>query len=116
MEQNYYGNRSSDISRYTDGLLNIDLETQTVELNGKVLDLSGTEYCLLACLVRNMGRTMTDAQIQRELWGCRYGDLSGMLTLNICHLRKKLEDSQRDHQYIHAVWGHEYGFMPISGN
>jgi len=59
---------------------------------------------------------MTDAQIQRELWGCRYGDLSGMLTLNICHLRKKLEDSQRDHQYIHAVWGHEYGFMPISGN
>ena len=116
MGRNCIQNASSDINHYTDGSLNIDLETQVVELEGEVLDLSATEYRLLACLVRNMGRTMTDDQIQHEVWGCQYGNLSAMLTLNICYLRKKLEDSQYDHQYIHAEWGHGYRFMPVNEN
>jgi len=112
MGQNCNGN--SVINHYTDGLLNIDLETQMVELDGKILDLSATEYGLLACLVRNMGRTVTEAQIQREIWGCQYGNLSAMLTIYICNLRKKLEDSQHEHQYIQAMWGHGYCFIPVT--
>jgi len=112
MEQNWNG--SSDIKCYTDRFLNIDLETQMVELEGKVLDLSATEYGLLACLIRNIGKTVTDAQIQREVWGCRYGDLSAMMALYIGYLRKKLENSQHDHQYISAVWGRGYAFVPIA--
>lgn len=114
MEQNCNG--SSDINHYTDRFLNVDLETQMVELEGKVLDLSATEYGLLACLIRNMGKTVTDAQIQREVWGCRYGDLPAMMTLYICYLRKKLANSQHDHQYIYAVWGRGYCFVPITEN
>ena len=110
MEQN----GTSNINHYTDGFLHIDLETQLVELEGRVLDLSATEYGLLAYLVRNMGKKVSDAQIQREVWDCQYENLSAMLTLYISYLRKKLEDAQHDHQYIHAIWGHEYGFMPMN--
>jgi len=107
-------NGSSDINHYTDKVLSIDLETQAVELDGNVLDLSATEYSLLACLVRNMGRTVTHGQLLREVWGCEYGNLSTTLTLYICYLRKKLEVSQHDHKYIHTQWGRGYCFVPLN--
>ena len=103
---------SSSIGHYTDRLLNINLETQVVELAGSVLDLSATEYSLLACLVRNMGRTVTHSQLLREVWGSEYGDISA-LTLYIYYLRKKIENSQHNHQYIHTQWGRGYCFMPL---
>ena len=111
---NHSGGTSSGISHYTDRSLNINLETQVVELEGRVLDLSATEYSLLACLVRNMGRTVKHSQLLREVWGSAYGDISGTLTLYICYLRKKLEDSQHNHQYIHTQWGRGYCFMPVN--
>ena len=106
------GGTSSGTDHYTDRLLNINLETQAVELEGRILDLSATEYSLLACLVRNMGRTVTHSQLLREVWGSEYGDISA-LTLYIYYLRKKLEDSQHNHQYIHTQWGRGYCFMPL---
>ncbi len=109
------GNGSS-ISHYTDRLLKINLETQVVELKGKVLDLSATEYSLLACLVRNMGTTLTHGQLIREVWGSEYGDISSTLSLYIHYLRKKLEDPQHKHQYIHTQWGRGYCFMPLNEN
>ena len=107
-------NESSDISHYTDKVLSIDLETQAVELDGKAIDLSATEYSLLACLVRNMGKTVTHGQLLREVWGCEYGNLSTTLTLYICYLRKKLEVSQHGHKYIHTQWGRGYCFVPLN--
>jgi len=107
-------NESPGSGHYADKLLNINMETQMVELEGKPLDLSATEYSLLTCLVRNKGRTVTHSQLLREVWGCEYGNLSTTLTLYICYLRKKLEDSQHGHQYIHTQWGRGYCFMPIN--
>ena len=103
-----------DINHYRDKLLNINLETQVVELEGRALDLSATEYGLLACLVRNMGRTVTHSQLLREVWGSDYGDLSSTLTLYVCYLRKKLQDAQHCHQYIHTQWGRGYCFLPLN--
>jgi DNA-binding response OmpR family regulator len=112
--QKHNGTASSVIGHYTDKALRIDLETQAVELCGKALDLSTTEYSLLACLVRNQGRTVTHGQLLREVWGCEYGKLSTTVTLYICYLRKKLADSQNGHQYIHTQWGRGYCFMPLN--
>ncbi len=88
---NHNGNGNSDVSRYTDRFLNIDLETQIVELDGNPLGLSATEYSLLSCLVRNMGRTVAHGQLLREVWGDEYRNFSSTLALYICYLRKKLE-------------------------
>lgn len=112
--KNHGRNGSSHINHYTDKLLKINLETQVVELEGKALDLSATEYSLLACLVRNMGKTLTHGQLLREVWGCEYGDLSTTLTLYIFYLRKKLKDAKHGHQYIHTQWGRGYCFVPIN--
>jgi DNA-binding response OmpR family regulator len=107
-------NGRSDIRHYTDKVLNIDLEAQTVELEGKVLDLSVTEFGLLACLVRNMGRTVSHSQLLREVWGCEYGSMSTTLTLYIHYLRKKLKNAKYGHEYIHTQWGRGYCFVPVN--
>jgi DNA-binding response OmpR family regulator len=108
------GNGKSTVSHYTDRCLSINLETQVVEREGKVLDLSATEYSLLACLVRNMGKTVTHGQLLREVWGCEYGKLSSTLTLYICYLRKKIGGQEHNHQYIHTQWGRGYCFIPLN--
>jgi len=110
------GNGNTKISHYKDEFLDINLETQVVELNGSLIDLSSTEYNLLSCLVRNIGRTVTHCQILREVWGSEYGNVSGTLSLYIYYLRKKLEDSHSGHRYIHTQWGRGYCFMPINEN
>jgi two-component system KDP operon response regulator KdpE len=114
LKRNRTHSGTSDITHYSDKLLNINLETQVVELEGKVLDLSATEYGLLACLVRNAGRTVTHSQLLREVWGCEYTKLSTSLTLYIYYLRKKLEVAENDHEYIHTQWGRGYCFVPTN--
>lgn len=105
---------NSAINQYTDKSLMIDLETQVVKLNGAVINLSATEFSLLACLVRNMGKTMTHNQILREVWGHDYGNLSSKLTLYIFYLRKKLKNPRLSHDYIHTQWGRGYRFVPVN--
>ena len=107
-------NGNSEINQYTDKSLMINLETQVVKLDGNVINLSATEFSLLACLVRNMGKTMTHNQILREVWGHDYGNLSSKLTLYIFYLRKKLKNSRLSHDYIHTQWGRGYRFVPIN--
>jgi DNA-binding response OmpR family regulator len=109
-------NGSSDNYHYADKVLNIDLETHTVELNGQVLDLSVTEYNLLACLVRNIGKTVTHQQILREVWGSEYENVATTLTLYIHHLRKKLQIPLHNHKYLHTRWGQGYCFVPLDEN
>jgi two-component system, OmpR family, KDP operon response regulator KdpE len=113
--QSLRGNGSAGISHYKDNFLNIDLETQVVERDGNLLDLSSTEYSLLSCLVRNLGKTVTHNQLLHDVWGCEYGNLSSSLTLYIYYLRKKLEDPLGGHKYIHTQWGRGYCFMPVNG-
>jgi DNA-binding response OmpR family regulator len=113
-KMNRSGNTSSDVSHYSDRFLNINLETQVIELEGKVLDLSATEYSLLACLVRNMGKMVTHSQLIRDIWGSEYGDMTSTLSLYIHYLRKKIEDPRHTHQYIHTQWGRGYCFMPLN--
>jgi len=105
-------NSRSEINHYKDQFLHIDLETQMVEFVGELLDLSAIEYDLLACLVRNMGKTVSHDQLLREVWG-GYGHLSTPLSLYIHYLRKKLENSKCDHAYIRTRWGRGYCFIPI---
>jgi len=103
---------ASKIMGYKDDILNINLESQLVELNGNMIELSSTEYGLLACLVRNTGKLVPHNQLMQEVWGSSYGNTASTLTIYIFYLRKKLEDSQHEHQYIHTQWGRGYWFLP----
>lgn len=103
---------SSYFTIYTDPVLEIDLSSQTVKLNGNIVELSPKEYDLLAYLVRVQGKTPSHRELVQEAWGEHYINDPAELSLYIYYLRHKLKDGQYGHQYIRTLWGRGYWFAP----
>jgi DNA-binding response OmpR family regulator len=107
-------NETSYINAYVDPVLEIELSSKTVKLQGNVIELSPKEYDLLACLVREQGKIMSHRKLARDVWGESY--MSGpTISLYIYYLRNKLKDGQHGHQYIRTLWGRGYWFAPRNG-
>lgn len=105
-------NPATHILSYKDAFLEIDLNTQVVRLNNKILDLSPREYGLLAYLVREQGKIVSKRELVREVWGEPASIGVSNPSLYVFYLRKKLEDGKHGHQYIHTLWGRGYWFEP----
>lgn len=109
-EQGY--DRPSYITAYVDPVLDIDLSTKIVKLNGKIVNFSPREYDLLKYLVQEQGKIISQIELVREAWGdLSVNDLSE-ISLYIHYLRRKLKDGQDGHQYIRTFWGRGYWFEP----
>ncbi|RME46418.1 MAG: DNA-binding response regulator [Chloroflexi bacterium] len=90
--------------------LMIDLENRRVTKNGEVLDLTPTEYRLLATLVENAGRVLSHEQLLNDVWGPEYVDDTGYVKRYIWYLRQKLEDDPSHPKYILTERGFGYRF------
>lgn len=78
---------------YDDGDLHIDLARREVLLRGERLQLARKEYALLALLVRNSGRVVTQPQILREIWGKTHHDDLHYVRVLVGKLRQRLGDN-----------------------
>jgi two-component system, OmpR family, response regulator ArlR len=103
---------NSCLTAYADHILEIDLSSKTVKIEGKFVELSPKEYDLLACLVRAQGIIVSHRKLVREVWGEIFADNPSESSLYIYYLRKKLKDGQFGHQYIRTFWGRGYWFEP----
>jgi two-component system, OmpR family, KDP operon response regulator KdpE len=82
---------AEDVAVYTHGALTVDLTARRVTRGGQEVHLTGTEYSLLALLVRHAGRVLTHRQILREVWGPKSEEHRTYLRVYLTHLRKKIE-------------------------
>ena len=80
--------------------LAIDYAQRTVTLAGSPVDLTPTEYRLLAELASNAGRVMTHDQLLSRVWGQERPDGSGTLRTVVKRLRRKLGDDATNPRYI----------------
>jgi two-component system KDP operon response regulator KdpE len=85
---------------YDDGRLRVDPTLRSVMLDGHPLPLARKEYALLALLVRNSGRVVTQAQILRELWGPLHERDTHYLRVLVGKLRQKLDDDPASPRWI----------------
>jgi two-component system alkaline phosphatase synthesis response regulator PhoP len=72
------------------GLLTVDLERHIVEVNGRRVDLTKTEFMLLWQLMRTPGRTFTRAQLLDICGGESSVSIDRTIDVHIHSLRKKL--------------------------
>jgi two-component system, OmpR family, KDP operon response regulator KdpE len=91
--------------------LQVDLVSRTVRKNGELLKLTGTEYSLLALLVRNEGKVLTHQYLLRAIWGPGYINQSQYLRVFIAQLRKKMEDDPNRPVYLLTESGVGYRFV-----
>ena len=77
---------------YSLGDLNIDYAQRRVTVAGRPIDLTPTEYLVLAELTANAGRVMTHGQLLQRVWGARLAGDSGPVRNIVARLRRKLGD------------------------
>ena len=73
------------------GHLVVDFNSRTVEVNGREVKLTATEYALLKLLAMHAGKVVTHKQLLREVWGPNAEEQSQYLRVYMMHLRKKIE-------------------------
>ncbi len=94
-------NKAEAVSTFVTGDLTVDLARRVVEVSGRAIQLTPTEYDLLNILVRHSDRVLTHRQIIREVWGgCCYEDEMHLLRVNISNLRHKLESDPTRPRYV----------------
>jgi two-component system, OmpR family, response regulator len=74
--------------RYGD--LVLDESRWTVHRGGTAVDLSPTEFRLLACLLRHQGTVLTRTQLLRSVWGRGYTGQTQVVETYVSYLRRKL--------------------------
>lgn len=97
-------------SFFCDEHLTIDLAAFQVRREGEPVKLSGKEYRLLSCLVRNQGRLLTHEYLVSEVWGREYIDSTHYVKGYVARLRRKLEKDPQHPKYIITERGLGYRF------
>jgi two-component system OmpR family response regulator len=72
------------------GDLVLDEERWTVHRAGTPVDLSPTEFRLLACLLRHQGTVVSRAQLLHTVWGWDYTGQPQVVETYVSYLRRKL--------------------------
>jgi two-component system, OmpR family, response regulator len=92
------------------GDLELDESRWAVRRGGVPVELSPTEFRLLACLLRHQGRVLTRSQLLEDVWGWDYAGQSQILETYVSYLRRKLDPLGPP--LIHTVRGVGYSLRP----
>lgn len=101
---------------YNDGYLSIDLHRRHVHVSNKKIHLTPTEFKLLAVLLENSGRVVTQRDLLEQVWGQEYVDDIYYPRVYISQLRRKIEPDVSNPTYIlteHRV-GYRFEKQPVN--
>lgn len=93
------------------GDLIVDLLKQTVELNGKPIDLTTMEFEMLTVFVKNPGRVLTRDRIMNKTHDMDWEAFNRTVDVLVSRLRQKLGDDPKNPKLIKTVWCKGYKFI-----
>jgi len=96
----------SDVIRV--GELQLDVPRMRTEVAGRSIDLTPTEFTLLATLARQPGRIFTRSQLLDALHGVAFESYERAIDSHIKNLRRKLELDPRQPRFVLTVYGVGY--------
>ena len=90
------------------GMVNVNLDAKTVDVDGLTVHLTGKEYQMLELLSLRKGTTLTKEMFLNHLYGGMDEPELKIIDVFICKLRKKLAEATGGANYIETVWGRGY--------
>jgi DNA-binding response OmpR family regulator len=90
------------------GALVLDAGGHQATLDGRPLDLTPTEFELLAVLLQNPGRAFTRLELLDRVQGDAYEGYERTVDAHVKNLRAKLGDDPRHPRYVQTVFGVGY--------
>jgi DNA-binding response OmpR family regulator len=96
----------SDVLRVGD--LVLDLPRMKTTIRGRSVDLTTTEFQLLATLARHPGRVFTRAQLLDAMRGIAVESFERAIDAHVKNIRRKIEADPRRPRYVLTVYGIGY--------
>ncbi len=96
--------------RISRGEITVDLSRHAVTVGDEPLNLTPTEFDLLATLMQDPGRTFTRSQLLEQTQGYAYEGYERTIDVHIKNLRQKIETDPTNPQHIRTVYGVGYRF------
>ncbi|MBW7982595.1 two-component system response regulator KdpE [Enterobacillus tribolii] len=102
-------NQESPLFQFSD--VEVDLINRRVTKAGEDLHLTPIEFRLLAELIANSGKVLTQRQLLNSVWGPGYVEHNHYLRIYMGHLRQKLEAEPARPRHLLTETGIGYRFM-----
>jgi DNA-binding response OmpR family regulator len=102
----------SDVVRVGDQVV-LDLARMEATVGGRRVDLTPTEFQLLATLARQPGRVFTRAQLLDALHGVAFESYERAIDAHVKNLRRKIEPQPRAPRYLLTAFGVGYRFADL---
>ncbi len=99
-----------DLLRVADIVL--DRNGRLVTVNGETIDLTPSEFDLLASLMSSPGRAFSRLDLLDRLQGDAFEGYERTIDVHIRNLRTKIEPDPKNPRYVETVYGFGYRFAP----
>ena len=95
------------------GELTLDVPRMRLEVAGRVVELTATEFTLIAAMARQPGRVFTRAQLLDALHGVAFESYERAIDAHIKNLRRKIERDPDNPRRLLTVRGAGYKLVPV---
>jgi DNA-binding response OmpR family regulator len=92
------------------GDVTLDIPRMSVRVKAKAIELTPTEFQILATLARAPGRVFTRAQLLDAVHGVAFESYERAIDAHVKNIRRKLEPDSREPRYLLTVHGVGYRF------
>jgi DNA-binding response OmpR family regulator len=97
---------------FDDGYVQVNFVTHGVRVNGALVELTPTEFRLLAALVRHPGQVLSPVKLLELAWSDPLGIGPDRVKYSVMRLRRKLGSQAGGDSAIEAVRGFGYRYRP----
>ena len=91
--------------------ISLDRERHTVEIGDQYVDLTPSEFDLLAALMTVPGRAYSRLELLDRIQGVAYEGYERTIDVHIKNLRSKVEPEPKEPHYVQTVYGVGYRFV-----
>jgi DNA-binding response OmpR family regulator len=92
------------------GPLVLDTGAREARVEGRPVELTGTEFALLEYLMQNAGQVLSRDQLREEVWGEGFEPASNVVDIYVHYVRRKLKAAGLEADPIRTVRGLGYAF------
>ncbi|HEY6058181.1 MAG TPA: response regulator transcription factor [Candidatus Limnocylindrales bacterium] len=88
--------------------LALDVARHTVRVDGSIVELTPTEFAILATLARDPGVVVTRGGVLDAVWGAEFVGDDHLVDVHVANLRRKLGDDPERPRFVDTVRGIGY--------
>jgi DNA-binding response OmpR family regulator len=100
--------RAGSSDRLTAGVLALDVGRMRATVDGRPVELTATEFGLLAAMARHPGRVFTRSQLLDAIHGVAFESYERAIDAHVRNIRRKIETDPHQPRHLLTVYGVGY--------